>query len=88
VIRKTPTPEIVNEVLSEKPLHLKTYRLDSSEIAAIQQGLSAVEFLIELFKARGDTERADTLACHAYNLTGMLRDLDSLPAVTNDMGYN
>lgn len=87
MIRKTPTPENQDTPI-EGALYLKTYRLGKSEIAAMEQGLNAIEFLIETFKGRGDNKRADVLACHAYNLKAVLKDLEDIPATQTDMSYN
>lgn len=88
MIKKTPTRMSIDELLFDEPAHLKTCRLDKSDIQAMEQGLTAIDFLVELLKSKGETSKANMLACHGYNLGKLLEDLADTPATTNDMGYN
>ena len=88
MIKKTPTRMSIDELLLDEPAHLKTCRLDKSDIQAMEQGLVAIDFLVELLKGRGEIDKANTLACHAYNLGKLLEDVEDIPATLNDMGYN
>ena len=84
MIKLTPNQ---NPVANEA-LFLKSYRVDAEEESAIKQGMHAIEFLMELVKARGQTEHAETLEYHRDVLSEMLDCLDDIEATKTDICLN